>query len=120
VAGYRFACVRAARWVKESWRLARLWCVITSVLPHARSLRPGGLAVAHVASWRGLVGVLVIMLAVSVARMLAEWSRRRTLVQLVEKSPGGTVVMQGVGRGGPAVWVRVGDGQAGVASGGRT
>jgi hypothetical protein len=75
--------------------------------------------VMHVVSWPGLVGILVVVLAASVPRLLAERARRKTLIQFVERAPGGTVMMQGDGSGGPAVWVRVGNRQPGTPRGGR-
>lgn len=43
-----------------------------------------------------------------VAAFLAEWQRRATLLALVRDAPGGTVVVQERGRGGPAMHVHVG------------
>jgi hypothetical protein len=45
-----------------------------------------------------------------VFRLLAEWQRRLTLVALVQHAPGGTVIVQERGRGGPAMRVQVGCG----------
>lgn len=42
------------------------------------------------------------------AAFLAEWQRRATLIALVRHAPGGTVVVQERGRGGPALQVHVG------------
>jgi DNA-directed RNA polymerase specialized sigma24 family protein len=42
------------------------------------------------------------------AAFLAEWQRRATLIALVRHAPGGTVVVQERGRGGPAMQVHVG------------
>ena len=73
----------------------------------------------HAASWPGLAGILVLLVALAAARLLAERARRKTLVQLVERAPGGTVMMQGNGPGGPAMWVQVGDGQPRASCGER-
>jgi hypothetical protein len=62
----------------------------------------------YAASWGTvilLLGVLVIGLA---ARLLAEWQRRKTLVALIQHAPGGTVIMQNRGRGGPAMRIEIG------------
>jgi hypothetical protein len=58
-------------------------------------------------SWPVAVTVLVLML---VYRAVAEWQRRTTLVALVERAPGGTVIVQEKGLGGPAMWVQIGYG----------
>jgi hypothetical protein len=59
------------------------------------------------ASWSCL-GALVIW---GVLRLLFEWQVRVTLIALVERSPGGTVVVvMSRGLGGRAMWVQVGNG----------
>jgi len=64
----------------------------------------------------GLVAVLVIGL---LGRLLSEWQRRRTLVELVTKAPAGTVITQQRGRGGPAMKIEIGpDSKHDVSSGG--
>jgi hypothetical protein len=85
-----------------------------------RWLSLAGPLVMHAASWPDLAGILVLLLALSAARLLAERARRKTLVQLVEGAPGGTVMMQGDGLGGPAMWVQVGAGQPRTSHGGRS
>jgi hypothetical protein len=49
--------------------------------------------------------VLVIGL---VGRLLAEWQRRKTLVAVIQHAPGGTVIVQNRGRGGPATRIEIG------------
>jgi hypothetical protein len=63
---------------------------------------------AHAASWQAMIlllGVLVIGLA---GRLLAEWQRRKTLVDVMKEAPPGTVIEQKRGRGGPAVRIEIG------------
>jgi hypothetical protein len=67
--------------------------------------------VAHVVSWPGACVVLVGLLLALVYRLLAERARRRTLIATYRYAPGGTVVVQEKGPGGPAMWVWVGEGQ---------
>lgn len=67
-------------------------------------------ALAHAASWKTvilLLGVLVLGLA---GRLLAEWQRRKTLVAVIQQAPGGTVIVQQRGRGGPAMRIEIGPG----------
>lgn len=54
--------------------------------------------------------MLVAFVLMAGLRLLSEWQRRVTLVDLVERAPGGTVVVQERGLGGPAMWVQVGHG----------
>jgi hypothetical protein len=61
----------------------------------------------HVLAWPY---VAVVLAATDVYRLLAERSRRKTLVDLISHAPAGTIVIMGKGPGGPAMWVRVGDG----------
>ncbi|WP_157869121.1 hypothetical protein [Streptomyces atriruber] len=53
-----------------------------------------------------------VLLVVGVMRLLAERSRRRTLLAIAVQAPPGTVVAQERGSGGPRVWIRVGGGAA--------
>jgi hypothetical protein len=53
---------------------------------------------------------LTPLVLMGVFRLLAEWQRRTTLVALMRHAPGGTVVIQQRGLGGPPMWVWVGDG----------
>ena len=53
----------------------------------------------HTVSWTTVGAVLVLM---GVFRLLAEWQRRTTLVALMSHAPGGTVVIQQRGLGGPS------------------
>jgi hypothetical protein len=66
----------------------------------------GIVAVAHILAWPYTAAVLA---ATVLYRLLAEWMRRKTLVELVTRAPGGTIVVMESGPGGPAMWVRVGD-----------
>lgn len=100
-------------------RLVRLEHVTTPALPHGRWLRWAGLAAVHVGSWPALLAASTLLVTVLTFRLLAERARRRTLVELVGRSPGGTLVIQAGGQGSPAVWVQVGDGQRGGDGGGR-
>ncbi|MFF0867694.1 hypothetical protein ACFYUV_38445 [Nonomuraea sp. NPDC003560] len=69
----------------------------------------------HLISWES-AGVMLIALVVGgIFRLLAEWQRRLTLVALVERAPGGTVVVQERGLGGPAMWVQVGHGPRAIS-----
>jgi hypothetical protein len=72
-------------------------------------LRVSGILV-HTICWPSLILVLVVVAFGMLARLLAEWQRRRTLLALMKHAPGGTVILQGRGHGGPAMWVTVGSG----------
>jgi hypothetical protein len=63
---------------------------------------------AHAASWRSWIFVVALPALGMLGRLLAEWQRRETLVALMEHAPGGTVIVQERGRGGPAMRVEVG------------
>jgi hypothetical protein len=65
-------------------------------------------ALGHVMSWKAALLILGVLVLAALARLLAEWQRRKTLVALMRHAPGGTVIVQGRGRGGPAMWVTVG------------
>ena len=54
--------------------------------------------------------MLIAFVLMAALRLLSEWQRRVTLVDLVERAPGGTIVIQERGLGGPGMWVRVGHG----------
>jgi hypothetical protein len=54
--------------------------------------------------------VLAPLVLMGVFRLLAEWQRRTTLVALMCHAPGGTVLIQQRGLGGPPMWIWVGDG----------
>lgn len=85
--------------------------VMISVALRWRALaRAGAVAAGHVLAFPHAALVLVAIAGNLGYRLLAERTRRRTLVALVQASPGGTVVMMNDGPGGPAMWVRVGDG----------
>jgi hypothetical protein len=66
-----------------------------------------GVAAVHVLTWPYTAAVLAVT---AVFRLLAEQARRKTLVELVSHAPPGTIVVMEKGPGGPAMWVRVGDG----------
>lgn len=66
-----------------------------------------GVATVHVLTWPYTAAVLGVT---AVYRLLAEQARRKTLVELVSHAPAGTIVVMEKGPGGPAMWVRVGDG----------
>ncbi|MDQ0771608.1 hypothetical protein QF026_000074 [Streptomyces aurantiacus] len=57
-------------------------------------------------SW---VVLCLVVAVVAVESALAERQRRDTLLALVRHAPAGTVVVQGEGRGGPAVSVQIGN-----------
>jgi hypothetical protein len=67
----------------------------------------GAMAV-HVLAWPYTAAALA---ATAVYRLLAEQARRKTLVDLVSRAPAGTIVVMEKGPGGPAMWVKVGDGR---------
>lgn len=61
----------------------------------------------HVLPWSAC-GVLLVTAA---ARVLAERSRRKTLLAITTQSPPGTVVAQERGAGGPRMVIQVGSGR---------
>jgi hypothetical protein len=71
------------------------------------ALASTGAAAAHVVAWPCTAAILVVT---AIYRLLAERARRKTLVDLVSHAPAGTVVVMEKGPGGPAMWIRVGDG----------
>lgn len=79
-----------------------------------------GAAAIHVLAWPYTV---MAVLAAIVYRLFAERARRETLMALVSHAPANTVVIMEKGAGGPAMWIRVGDGMRpplqGEARGGR-
>jgi hypothetical protein len=66
-----------------------------------------GAAAIHVVAWPYTAAVLAVTV---VYRLLSERARRKTLVDLVSSAPSGTIVVMEKGPGGPAMWVRIGDG----------
>jgi hypothetical protein len=60
-----------------------------------------------VLAWPYAAAVLAVT---ATYRLLAERARRKTLVDLVSRAPGGTIVVMEKGPGGPAMWIKVGDG----------
>ena len=64
-------------------------------------------AAAHVLAWPYTAAVLAATVGY---RLLAERARRKTLVALVTRAPAGTIAIMDSGPGGPAMWLRVGDG----------
>jgi hypothetical protein len=61
----------------------------------------------HAVTWPYTAAVLA---ATALYRLLAEWQRRKTLIDLVSRAPANTIVILEKGPGGPAMWVKVGDG----------
>ena len=66
-----------------------------------------GAAAVHVVAWPYTA---VVLAATAVYRLLAERARRKTLIDLVSRAPAGTIVVMEKGPGGPAMWVRIGNG----------
>jgi hypothetical protein len=66
-----------------------------------------GAVAVHVLAWPYTA---VVLAAAVVYRLLAERARRKTLVDLVSHAPAGTIVVMEKGPGGPAMWLRIGDG----------
>jgi hypothetical protein len=66
-----------------------------------------GAAAVHVLAWPYTA---VFLAVAAVYRLLAERVRRKTLMDLVLHAPPGTIVVMEKGPGGPAMWVKVGDG----------
>lgn len=66
-----------------------------------------GAVAVHVLAWPYTA---VVLAAGAVYRLLAERARRKTLINLVSGAPAGTIVVMEKGPGGPAMWVRVGEG----------
>jgi hypothetical protein len=71
------------------------------------ALAGAGTAALHAVTWPYSVAVLAVT---ALYRLSAERERRKTLIDLVTSAPANTVVIMDKGPGGPAVWVRVGDG----------
>jgi len=81
--------------------------IMTGLTAARWAVASAGAATAHVLAWPCTTVVLAMTAAY---RLLAEWTRRKTLVDLVSRAPAGTIVVMEKGPGGPAMWVRVGDG----------
>jgi hypothetical protein len=64
-------------------------------------------AAATVPSWSATISALLLVLTY---RLLAEWQRRTTLVELMKVAPAGTLIVQERGFGGPAMWIQIGGG----------
>ena len=64
----------------------------------------------HMVSWKVGLLILAVLALSALTRLLDEWQRRRTLVALIKHAPRGSVIVQGRGRNGPAMWVTVGSG----------
>lgn len=62
--------------------------------------------------------VLGILLALTLTRatytLAAEWQRRRTFEAILAHAPGGSVIVQGRSKSGPALWIWVGKCQVSV------
>jgi hypothetical protein len=63
----------------------------------------------HALTWPQAVVALGVLLALLTYRLLTERARRKTLTELVERSPQGTIVLQERGAGGPAMRIKVGE-----------
>jgi lipase chaperone LimK len=48
---------------------------------------------AQAVSWKSACVMLSALVLTGLLRLLSEWQRRQTLVDLVERAPGGTVVI---------------------------
>jgi hypothetical protein len=81
--------------------------VMTGLTVGRWAVASAGAAAVHILAWPYTAAVLA---ATAVYRLLAERARRKTLVDLVSRAPAGTIVVMEKGPGGPAMWVRVGDG----------
>ena len=66
--------------------------------------------VVHLGTRWGICTMIVITFGLLLFRLLAERGRRKTIRVIAREAPAGTVVALGEGPGGPAMWVRVGDG----------
>ena len=64
---------------------------------------------AHAVSWWAVGAMTVVTFGTLLYRLLAERCRRKTLQATFRDAPGGTVVFQGKGPGGPPMWVWIGD-----------
>lgn len=67
-----------------------------------------GVVVLHTLAWPYAAAAIT---AAALYRLLAEWQRRKTLIELVSRAPANTTVVLERGPGGPAMWVKVGDGE---------
>jgi len=73
---------------------------------------------AHAATWQSVIVLLGVLVLGLVGRLLAEWQRRKTLVAIIQHAPGGTVIVQQRGRGGPAMRIQIGSGSNGLSADG--
>jgi hypothetical protein len=71
------------------------------------AIASAGASAVHVLAWPYTAAVLAVTAAY---RLLAERARRKTLVDLMSRAPGGTIVVMERGPGGPAMWIKVGGG----------
>lgn len=71
------------------------------------ALAGAAVTAVHALAWPYTAMVLA---ATGCYRLLAERTRRKTLETVITCAPSGTIVIMEKGPGGPAVWVRVGDG----------
>ena len=65
----------------------------------------GAAAAAHILAWPYTV---VVLATAAFYRLVAEQSRRKTLIELVTRAPEGTILVMERGPGGPAMWLPVG------------
>lgn len=63
----------------------------------------------HALTWPQVAIALGILCMSLTYRLLTERARRKTLTELVERSPKGTIVLQDRGAGGPAMRIQVGE-----------
>ena len=61
-------------------------------------------------SWVAVGVVLALLALMGTVRLLVEWQRRITLIAVLRQAPGGSVVIQQRGLGGPPMRVWVGGG----------
>jgi hypothetical protein len=71
----------------------------------------GTVLVAHAGSWPVVCAMTAVLLVLLGYRLMAEQARRRTLIETCAYAPGGTVIIQEAGPGGPAIRVWIGGGQ---------
>jgi hypothetical protein len=65
--------------------------------------------VDHRLTWPQAAVILGMLGALLAYRLLSEHLRRKTLTELVERSPGGTIIQQERGAGGPAMHIEIGE-----------
>jgi len=63
----------------------------------------------HALTWPQAAAALGVLCLLLTYRLLTERARRKTLTELIERSPKGTIVLQERGAGGPAMQIKVGE-----------